>query len=209
MIVIGIAGKAGAGKDTVCQAIIENNREFKIHRHAFADALKVELAHRLMNEEDGLWDEIKHPGIPPDFTVGPSTGIDWVNRHKQVFRPAIQYLGTEYHRARDPFHWIKKLKETIRQSDAQVIIVPDVRFVNEYMFLKDYVSFFIKVIKKGGRDTTPAHASEAGLAGYPFDYIVEAEHGDVKSVTLQSIDIFEDIKKRLVPDVPSQEELTI
>lgn len=126
-IVIPIAGFARAGKDSLADAIFDTldaaEPEYSVIVLKFADELKADLEKAMAS-------------------VG--VGIDvWTEdtEKKARLRPLLVAYG-EYRRSIDPDIWVNKvIKEigvwadvTIPDSDSKgsVIIIPDMRYLNEY-----------------------------------------------------------------------------
>src|SRR6185437_6768439 len=51
-------------------------------------------------------------------------------------RALYQFWGSEYRRAQDPFYWIKKLQQHVEARNPRVVIIDDLRFPNEFFFVK-------------------------------------------------------------------------
>jgi len=150
-MIITVSGKAGAGKDTVADHLI-NSYGFK--KISLADPIK-----RLTKDVFAL----------TDFQV-----YDRVEREKPLeqwggrsVRQLLQQIGTELFRDNiDPDIWVKSLWFTIKESKDNYV-VPDVRFPNELNFLKGNVPAFdftsIKVTREGcdGKVGVVGHRSEA------------------------------------------------
>ena len=113
MMLIGLVGKKQCGKDTFC-AMLTQLSSAPVQRLAFGDALKQEVAQKCE--------------VP----------LHMIEQQKAVFRPMLQWWGTEFRRQ---FHgqdyWIRRLEEKLlglQQSRADaglLVVVTDVRFKNE------------------------------------------------------------------------------
>lgn len=169
MKVILISGKAGHGKDQFSQYLQQiltkqNKRVLVIH---FADMVK-EYA-KLYYQWDGQKDE--------------------KGRH------LLQWLGTDTVRAHFPNYWADLVAQFIKstETDWDVVLIPDLRFLNEYNRVKKYNENCIGVrITRFNSDGTewenPAltqeqhnHPSETDLDDYSFDYYV-ANDGDLTNL---------------------------
>lgn len=136
---IGIHGKAGSGKDTICAYLAENYQN--VYREAFADSLKATCAAAFGVPLSYFYD------LDMKEIINPYWGVS--------YRKMAQYLGTELFRnnidslipeGRSDF-WIRRLTglingDLIGSSENQngafvsyneddIIVVPDVRFGNE------------------------------------------------------------------------------
>lgn len=141
-LVIGITGKKRSGKDEVCEELL---RLFalegtKAERIGFADAVKEQVSR--------------------------ATGcsIEFMEDRKTLFRPLYQWWGTDYKRnlvGQD--YWINIVKRKIQLSNADVIIIPDVRFANEAQFVLDCRGVNISVSRSQQETSYDFHVSESGV----------------------------------------------
>ena len=120
MIVIGLSGKLGTGKDYLTDTVIEpylKKRGLIAGKKSFADHLKVSVA-----AENGLDIEQMYGDKPPEI------------------RRLLQKRGTEEGRDKyGPDIWIKSLEAWIKlcemRQEADVILIGDCRFKNEAEWL--------------------------------------------------------------------------
>lgn len=154
MHLIGIAGKAGAGKDTVADFLVARHGFTKI---SWADALKAGLAAMGFPEPANRDDKEKLiPGF--DFT----------------WREAAQKLGTEWGRALDPDIWLKVTERRMRRANDRLVIA-DVRFNNEAEMVrrKGGVMLFLHG-RQADLGVSAGHASEAGVEYLPsVDHLID------------------------------------
>lgn len=164
---IGITGHAGAGKDTVTDIIISDYPNH--YRYAFADPLKEAASVAF--------------GIP----------LEWFNGHilKEIPHPnwnisprkIAQFVGTELFRNSIPGilpqvgdnFWINRLAIRLNNqyipedegslSQGDVVVIPDVRFQNEYDWVISQGGIIIHLTRPGADGTVgiPGHASESTL----------------------------------------------
>lgn len=153
--IIGIAGPAGSGKDTVAQRLIEKH---SFMRYALADPLK-----NVLNDLFG-------------WTQEQWADREWKERVDDHLgfspRRAAQTLGTEWGRALHPLLWLKIADSYIEASRAMNnlyadipaagIVIPDIRFENEADWLRQK-GLLIHVVRDGCVPVE-AHSSEAGVA---------------------------------------------
>ena len=136
-MLIGLAGYAQSGKDTVGKVFTERA---DCTRLAFADYLKDDLA------------ELE--GIPREWLDDPV--------RKEQYREKMKILGRE-RREEDPFHWIDRLRPRW-QEDGNYVIT-DCRYLNELEEVIDCdgVWFYIikyRVVDGAEYDTLPANEEE-------------------------------------------------
>jgi hypothetical protein len=151
---IGLTGKAGAGKTTVGDYL---HQEKGYMQCAFADELKSEV-----------YDAIRGWGRPvPDkakellVLLDPRERNPWVKPTSPEMRALLQWWGTEYRRAEDPYYWLRRLK--ISSSFA---VIEDIRFPNEVDLLWALGGDLWEINGRAS-DGVPAHVSEAGTTRTP------------------------------------------
>lgn len=124
MILIGLCGAKGSGKDTAADYLVTN---YGYQRLAFADALKEEVARiyqvpvSLLNDRD-----LKEEPMP--MLLGKSP------------RQVMQEYGVAK-REQDPYYWIDELREVLDCTDYGVndrYVITDVRFPNEVEYIREY-----------------------------------------------------------------------
>lgn len=135
MKIIGLTGKAGAGKDTACQYILDwcDRNGIEARRDAYADRLKLSAARSLgltvgepLEKAVQFCNELKTHG---SITVT----LDPKFPHREYTisgREFLQWYGTEAHR--DVFgesFWVDAVFRAIDWPD--VLVITDVRFDNE------------------------------------------------------------------------------
>jgi phosphomevalonate kinase len=119
---IGISGKMGSGKDYIIENYLKPYIETKLNKKclilSFADMIKINL--------------MVHNNIQLNELYGKKTN---------TIRKLLQIQGTE--KGRNVFGediWIKYVKsfaELHMSRGIDIILIPDVRFINEYNFIKN------------------------------------------------------------------------
>lgn len=163
--IIGITGRAGAGKDTLAKMIKK-----EIDRHFWVDSRITSLAEPLKKIAGEVF------GFTTAQLYGPSEERNkpdprWARddgRGPLTPREALQTLGTEWGRALHPDVWIRKLIDTHARMGDVVTIVPDVRFDNEARAIQNFGGVVIRVDRPGAASAltgeAATHASEAGVS---------------------------------------------
>ena len=140
--VLGLAGKAGAGKDFVYDVL---GRYFAAQRIAFADGVRLEV-------------EAAHP----DLDV-------WTKPYDEETREILQWWGTDYRRKQDPNYWVHKGVQRINAAARfyELVVVTDIRFANEAAAIEELGGMVAEVYahdevrrERLGGELPPEHASE-------------------------------------------------
>ena len=163
-VLIPIAGFARSGKDTLANAIFElleqDEPEYSVIVLKFADALKESL--QLSLDEAGVKIDV--------FTEDTAK--------KAALRPLLVAYG-EYCRSQNQNVWVDKViehidtwaDETVADSDSKgsVILIPDLRYLNEYRKLeaicvkKGWVYVPIYIEREGNLPANNAEADSIGM----------------------------------------------
>jgi uncharacterized protein YqjF (DUF2071 family) len=151
MIIIGFTGPAGCGKDTAAMALV---RQLGFSRMSFAapikEALDAIFGWTPAEWQDRIWKEAPIINMP----VSP--------------RQLAQTLGTEWGRDTvDPDFWVKVLEYRMYTIASTKIVISDVRFPNEAMWIRSKGGHVVDVTRNLDLKVAP-HSSEMGLE---FGYI--------------------------------------
>ncbi len=171
-MIIGISGKMGSGKDYFVEnhlkPFIINELQKKCIVISFADMVKINLMVHHNVDFDDLYKGNKKPEI----------------------RKLLQYEGTE--NGRDKYGediWIKYVEAWYKLYQSRgfdIIIIPDVRFKNEYNFIKKNNGIIFRIespernekrlleesINNANYNEIKNHISEIDLDNEHFDYII-------------------------------------
>lgn len=139
--IIGITGRAGAGKDTTAERLVSH---YGFHRFAFADPLR-----------DMLFALLESAGVDHDWVTEPGLKEQVIPGIGASYRQLAQTLGTEWARKHlgDDF-WLRVadmalgLKPFALGNSAPVhdrIVISDVRFYNEVQWIRERGGFVIRV----------------------------------------------------------------
>lgn len=109
-------------------------------------------------------------------------------------RKFLQWVGTEWARAKDPDVWVKKLLSQVKKiQNISNIFISDLRFPNEFLALKKAGFKLIKIESERTRDID--HISEISLDNEDdWDFIIE--NNGSKSELFDKIEI---VLKQLKP----------
>ena len=169
--IIGITGKAGAGKDTFAEylrtAFNKRSIDTVIAWHATPIKKMLDALYEYIGEEsdwdDRAWKELAEiMGITPR-TAAQTLGTEW---GREIFGPDIWSKI-----------FLRVAKNAKRFWGRDVVICPDVRFDNECRNI-DLVGGVIVKIHRGEQDANfrgGDHSSEAGVSSGYITYHVENE----------------------------------
>ena len=148
MRLVGIAGPARAGKDTLCSYMLDNLDGIWL-RSSFADPIKEMLRAIGVDCSDD-----KKAVVSDDYGVTP--------------RHMMQTLGTEWGRNLiDGDVWVKAFA---RLNAGKCVIVPDVRFENEADLVREH-GVLIHLVGRGGIEGN--HVSENAIDFKPGDIVID------------------------------------
>ena len=164
MFVIGIAGKKRHGKDAVAKIIMNYAKE---HGHvavkrAMADPLKEECA-KMIAEELAANSSCDSKLTTYEHVLADMNS----DETKEKYRLLLQWWGTEFKRSIDPDYWVKRSEAwlTVAKNYVDLVVIPDVRFVNEIEMVKQLGGIVIRV-ERPQLVQCDVHASEKLLDDY-------------------------------------------
>lgn len=176
MIVIGLQGKKCSGKDTFANFLVQHLKGKKVARTAFANPLKEMLSDisgvDFFSEENKETDMVftlnlmkfqEYTGLLLDVNVFQQLddiaqldgfGALYIYTSK---RKLMQFFGTDICRKyKGDLYWVNKL---VAPSDADVLIVTDVRFQTEVDKIKSLGGILVE-IKNPLIKSSDSHSSE-------------------------------------------------
>lgn len=182
-VVFGFGHKARHGKDTAAAAIKTargNRRPYDIRIYGFAGELKREV-----NDLVSKFGSMKEFfNVMKDGSLGGKLGLinevggmmylpEWVEYDPKADmtdplcplgkqRALLQWWGTNYRRAVNEDYWIIRLAKRLAEEKPEIALVPDLRFLNEMAFCKQYGET-LKVVRPHQGDVN-SHPSETALA---------------------------------------------
>jgi hypothetical protein len=167
--IIGITGRAGAGKTTTANWFLRNHKN--VIKYSFASPLKTMMYELVRYTLPSKWpvkaaEYINNPDLkeqPMPFLAG------------QTPRRLMQTLGTEWGRMTvAPDFWVRlaqnrverQLGHTFHSREGRTVaaVFDDVRFANEAEMIRDYKGCILR-IERPGESAAAGHVSEA----MPFD----------------------------------------
>jgi hypothetical protein len=220
ILIIGIGHRARRGKDTAAQAIIDSRPDLDIRRFGFGDAVKEEVNEAALKVGGmfALFQDLTVHGVPlpngqrltlPDWVkYDPNPSFDDLLCPLGKQRTLLQFWGSEYRRGCDKFYWIKAMKATLEKSGPIVALIPDIRFVNEVMWVKANGGFTIRCERTGFPDleTNSTHHSERELDAAVFDYTITVGEGETDVLKADAVTVFGMIVQLIQPVVEMEPE---
>ena len=142
---IGLTGKKGSGKDTACEMLAEIVKPLCLQRIGFADEVYNDLAAML--------------SIP----------VWYIKEHKSNFRLMLQGYATDFKRKmQGDDYWINRWEEKFINSEGDVIVVPDVRFINEAAYIQKMGGVIWRIHRPAVLSQIDLHVSENELDEFQF-----------------------------------------
>lgn len=159
MKLIGLTGKARAGKDTIANHLWLDHLYVKL---SFAHPLKTAVGTIFGLTREQTWEDELKEVVVPYWGLTP--------------RQMLQKMGTEA--IRNTFGgdvWVKRLAlsyDAVRNTDN--VVISDVRFHEEAQYIRSQGGVIVEVVRNtAGLDGVEAgHVSESGI-GSPADFTVE------------------------------------
>lgn len=151
-LLIGIAGRARCGKDTVAEYL---SGRYGFSRVAFADPMK-DIVLDMFGWDDRHRDGVLKEEIDPYWGFSP--------------RQAYQKFGTEFGRALNENMWILMMQHNLKRSHNWRTVVSDVRMVNEANWIRRN-GILIHIFRQGTIKVNE-HSSETPLEVLPSDLAI-------------------------------------
>ena len=181
MRIIALSGRAGAGKDTFADRLVEKHGFMK---RGFADPLYEEVAEAFQVPIAWLRDRSRKEKPQPELRLANSGNKEFLlylprDHRRNVTEPRsprqiLQWWGTDYRRMQDDSYWIGQMERFHEHWDSYMkkwegseapgpvgIAIPDCRFENEAQWVVDNKGMVIEIV----RDTpgVAPHVSEKPL----------------------------------------------
>ena len=198
MVIIGLCGFQGSGKDTFANYLVQNHNFIKL---SFASAVK-DVLNILFD-----WNrELIEGGTIESREFRETTDLWWSEKlhiNNLTPRKMLQFIGTDLFR--DKFNadiWTliveNKIKNVIQNNIQQNIIISDCRFPNEIAMIKKYNGILIHIqrnnlnqnnIHNNSNIHSNIHSSEIAWIGENFDLVFDNNFDNLQDVNL-GIDAF-------------------
>lgn len=162
---IGIHGKAGSGKDVIATYLHKTRPN--TWTEAFANPLKAAAA-AMYGIPLERFNDREHKELPNDYwNVSPRQIAQFFGTEmvRNTIGMLIPEIGTDF--------WVKRMEgrltnqlDDIEYEPGEVVVIPDVRFQNEYDWVLAQGGIIIHLTRSGadGIVGIRSHASEAGIS---------------------------------------------
>lgn len=159
-MILGIAGYARAGKDSIAEILV---KECEFRRIAFADTLKAVLAD-------------VNPFIGSTRLDNRLSWHGWEGaKTEPEVRQLLQRLGLACRGHIGPDVWVdavfRKIEDTFDQDGPSRWVIPDVRFPNEIAAVRSHGGQVWRV-ERPGCGPVNSHISETAIDGERYDQII-------------------------------------
>jgi hypothetical protein len=205
MIIVGLCGLAGSGKDTAADHLVLNRSFAKV---SFADPLKRICRDVFGFDDRQLWGPSssrnepdrryrRRPDLDPNVVADGELGPEFLSP-----RFALQTLGTEWGRRCYPPIWVEyalRIAEKLRQNgearytarrglyyvedrrerrddEVEGVVIPDVRFANEVEAVRRAGGFVVRLVRPG-----------AGLSGMAGMHPSEREQAEIPDSAFDAV----------------------
>jgi hypothetical protein len=208
-MIIGIMGKARAGKDTLATYLGEEFNKQKNSTYimiAYALELKKRVQRDFDLSYDQLWGDLKevpdrrYPKPIKPFSHHPPPHMDQTlpNSHYSP-REFLQNYG-QFFRTMDPNYWVKALFDTIEEKGYKNVIITDCRHPNEVTPIIERGGIVIRITRPvEGAAQQPDHISETALDNADLDIDFEVRNDgsleDLRHQAMQLVDIMTQLHK--------------
>lgn len=179
--VLAFTGLKGTGKSEACKYI----------EGIYADAIRINFKDALVEEIKTKFHDFLHELILVCGDPRVEEIDDFFEYKPPVFRKFMQNYGTEVRRGDHPDYWVRRWSERVDRAlaDGKLVLVDDVRFLNEAEAVKDFGGTIIRVRRS---DILPndTHQSEVEMSHIEADYFIDTTKGDFTDYFRKIDDIF-------------------
>ncbi len=191
MILIGIVGKAGVGKDTAASFLV-GNEGFK--RYAFADPVR-KVAAALFDVDVQAFESQEGKKVIDDY---------WgISRRKM-----LQLVGTEFVRQNQLLgenHWIRNLHRRMDPRTVAKNVITDCRFPNELLYVLKGGGYILHIesLSRAAIDSSSSESKHQSEQDLDFSdairhnrYFHYQNDGTMKQFRTAVLEVYSEIVKR-------------
>lgn len=177
IMLIGICGQKGAGKDTLGDYIIE---KYGYSQYAFANPLKKIIKELFDLSDEQLFGSLKET-VDPRWNTTPRILMQYIGT--ELFRNQLKKLIPELSCEN---LWIRKFHDWYSKQADNNVIISDIRFIDEFDAVKQNGGLIIKVTRD--LEYSDDHISEQFFQTVEPNYTVE-NNGTMEELYIQIDDI--------------------
>ncbi len=179
-MIIGFIGKMGSGKTTACDYITANHpNTLKINMKS---ALVAEMKKNFPRTLDAIAEIEFYLADLRDDGTKYNINTEWLFQNKPpVMRALMQEYGTEVRRGDKEAYWTDKWEESVEKAlgeGVEIVMVDDVRFLNEAQAIQDAGGFLVKIVRTDITNTG-THISETEMEKIEQDYTISVGPGEL------------------------------
>lgn len=177
MRLIALHGKAGAGKDTFADRLVERHGFVK---RGFADPIYEEVSAAYNVPVSWLRDRTRKETPQVQLMLGACTDKAFTEMVGGSYyapcspRAVLQQWGGDYRRSQDEDYWLKQMAvyaTAALQAECAGVVIVDMRYLNEARWVSQMRGHIIKIMRPNTAPET-GHASEIPLPDYMIDRTV-------------------------------------
>lgn len=196
-LIVGLVGRAGAGKDTTA-AVLAHAAGYE--RVAFADAVRIEIAHSFGVDSRLFTSQHLKEQAVISLAIGRSHDHRFIRQMCELDkdisvmrspRQIMRWWATEYRRNLDgEQYWINRLHDRIEDLHSRGhrrIAISDVRFLNEAAFVKEINGQLWRVSRQFADRVRAPHQSEWEVDDITCDRTID-NNGTRSSLVREAID---------------------
>lgn len=185
MILIGLSGPAGCGKDTAAAAMLACDNS--LFWTAFANSLKAGICTMF--------------GLPTNIFSNRETKEKIIPEIGKSPRQLAQIIGTECVRkmiSEDAWLFVmKQFIEAAAKAGIDKLIITDVRFENEARFIREQGGTIIHIVRRDVTWNHEGHESERGIEIMPDDHML-TNNSTLDEFKWAAVTIYHNITKSIV-----------
>lgn len=184
-MIIAVRGKIGSGKNTVVEMMNILCEQFGLTYSNFAFADKLKKVVSIVGD------------FPHELTLSQEGKNTYIESFDSTVGEMLQELGEGLRQGYRDDIWIKSIDSQIKNSNSQIKFITDLRYKNEYEYLKSIGAILISIRRTNNktnmnsyRDTE--HISETDLNDFIFDYNID-NIGTLEDLEISVNNLFENL----------------
>ena len=196
--IVGFGCTARSGKDECVQTILRERPDYNIVQINFADGLRTEVLRSVAalvvaqdcSVQEAMQYLCRKEGVAYDPNA-PRDNVYFLGKNRPLYASWGQRRRDE-----DPNYWIRIWRDKVDASEADVVLVSDLRYPNEAETIENMLGTTVRVSRVGYGGLSPeqaAHPSETSLDDYWFDYEISVHDGELTKLQKKALKVFDEI----------------